>query len=321
MELIIKPTSKCNLNCKFCAASELNIQYTPRYVPPQIKDIINVLKPDGIIITGGEPLCCNPEYYEELLTLCDCNIVFTTNLKDFWMKPDKWTPLFNNKRIRVGTSFNYGNTRLWDRRTVYDDVMFKGVINLFKDRVGYAPPFIAVMNEDNEDTYLKHVLLAKELGTYCRLNNALKMGRQGTHYPRYKVFKMWIDIIHMGLGDYEQNCFERSNGMCPINSNNMCESAIRTIYVDVDGDVHYSNCEDKLNLNDGREIPIDITRPIQEPNTIKYDEAISHKCLSCELYNICNGCTTNREAAKKDPEYCLEMLKLKNDIIGLGWRL
>jgi sulfatase maturation enzyme AslB (radical SAM superfamily) len=321
MELIIKPTVKCNFNCKFCAASELDIDHTPGHVPNQIKDVISILKPDGLIITGGEPLCCDPEYYEELLTLCDCNITFTTNLKDFWLHPDKWIPLFRNKRISIGTSFNYGNTRCWDKDTVYTEDMFKNVMKLFKDNMGYVPSFIAVINEDNEDTYLQHVMLAKELGTYCRLNNALKMGRQGSGYPRYKVFKMWIDIINRGLGKYEQNCLERSYGRCPINVGMMCESAIRTIYVDSNQNVHYSNCEDKLNRNDGAEIPIDLTRPIQEPTVLSYDEAISMKCLSCELFNICNSCTTNRDGAKEDPEYCNEMLKLKDDIIRLGWKL
>lgn len=321
MELIIKPTAKCNFHCKFCAASELDIDHTPRYVPIQIKDIINTLNPDGIIITGGEPLCCDPEYYQELLDLCNCNITFTTNLKDFWLHPYKWISLFKNERVSVGTSFNYGNSRCWGKYTVYEEKMFRKVMTLFKENIGYIPPFIAVINEDNENTYLQHVMLAKELGTYCRLNNALKMGRQGTHYPRYKLFKMWIDIIDLGLEEYEQNCFERTYGRCPTNTNMMCQSAIRTIYIDSNQKVHYSNCEDKLNRDDGSEIPIDTSRPIPEPIHIEYNESISGKCLSCELFNICNGCTTNRESAKEDPNYCSEMLKVKDDIIRLGWKL
>ena len=321
MELIVKPTAKCNFNCKFCAASGLDISYSSSKVPDQIKEVVNTLNPDGIIITGGEPLCCDPQYYEELLKSCNCNIIFTTNLKDFWLNPDKWTPIFKNERVRVGTSFNFGNTRMWNKDKVYDETSFRMVMDLFKERIGYVPPFIAVIDENNASRYMDHISLAKELGTYCRLNNALKMGRQGKHYPRYKVFKMWIDIIKAGLADYEQNCFERQDGKCPINSSLMCQSSIRTIYIDSDGKIHYSNCEDKLNRDNGDEIAIDDVRPSQEPTPITFDEAISYKCLSCELYNICNACNTNREAAKEDPNYCIEMTKLKDDIIDLGWRL
>lgn len=321
MELIIKPTSKCNFNCKFCAASELDISHNPDRVPQQIKDAIKILKPDGLIITGGEPLCCNPSYYEELLSICDCNIVFTTNLKDYYLHPDKWHSLFHNDRIMVGTSFNYGDSRRWDKDTIYDENMFRDVMIKFTKHIHYTPPFIAVINEDNEDVYFDHILLAKELNTYCRLNNALKMGRQSTHYPRYKVFRMWIDIIDRGFEEYEQNCFERSFGMCPMNSNQMCQSSIRSIYVDNNGIVHYSNCEDKLNLDNGSEIEIDKERPEPIPTLIGHDQVISSKCFSCDLFNICNSCATNREAAKLDPLYCSEMSKLKDDIIRLGWKL
>lgn len=321
MELIIKPTGKCNFNCKFCAASSLDISHTPKHVPDRIKETIDILKPDGIIITGGEPLCCEPEYYEELLTMCDCNIVFTTNLKDFWLHPYKWIPLFKNDRIRVGTSFNYGNGRRWDKDTVYDEKMFRDVMSLFRENMGYTPPFIAVITEENEDAYLKHVLLAKELDTYCRLNNALKMGRSGSYYPRYKIFKMWLDVINKGLEDYEQNCFERSFGICPINSSGMCQSCIRAIYVDGDQKVHYADCEDKLNRNDNCEIEIDKVRPIPKLTPVDHDQVITKNCLYCELCNICNGCATNRENAREDPNYCREMLKLKNDIISAGWKL
>lgn len=320
MELIIKPTAVCNFNCTFCAASALDVQH-PNSVPNKLKDLINILKPDGLIITGGEPLMCNPSYYEELLSLCDCNISFTTNLKDFYLNPDKWTQLFNNPRVNVCTSFNYGNTRKWDKDTVYDEEMFRKVMALFKDRIGYVPPFIAVISKENEHTAYKHVQLAKELGTRCRLNNALKMGRQGVYYPRYKMFEMWLNLIDLDMGEYEINCAERGSGCCPTNSNLMCRSTIRCAYVDSDNNLRYSDCEDKINMDNGLEIPVDIVRPeaIQQP--VQYNEAINAQCAYCELFNICNGCSTNREQAKETAEYCSEMLKLKKRIVKAGWKL
>jgi organic radical activating enzyme len=307
VELIIKPTSSCNFNCSFCAASDLTIKHSPNHVPDKIKETILALKPDTIIVTGGEPLCCSPEYYNELLQIYDCNISLTTNLKDFYLHPDKWSELFKNPCVHVCTSFNYGNTRCWSENDIYTEEKFKTVMNLFKDKIGYMPLFLAVIDNDNEDTYLKHVHLAKELGTTCRLNNALKIGRQGKHYPRYKIFQKWLDIIEMDLEEYEMNCSERKSGRCPINTNLMCSSCIRSIYLDVNDNIRSSDCEDKLNKGIENE-------PINK-------SPITDNCVCCELYRICNGCDINREEAKVCPEYCFEMLKLKDKIINGGWRL
>jgi sulfatase maturation enzyme AslB (radical SAM superfamily) len=320
LELIIKPTGVCNFSCTFCAASTLDVHH-PVCVPDQLKEVIEVLRPDGIIITGGEPLCCSPSYYEELLTLCDCNISFTTNLKDFYLNPGKWSGLFRNPRVSVCTSFNYGNTRMWDKDTVYDEETFRKVIALFKERVGYVPSFIAVISEENEYTRFKHVQLAKKLGTRCRLNNALKMGRQGVYYPRYKMFQTWLDLIDQGVGEYEINCAEKTTGCCPTNSNLMCQSTIRCVYIDSNNKLHYGDCEDKINMDNGMEIKIDIVRPDVKAQPVQYHEAINEQCTYCELFNICNGCSTNREQAKETLEYCTEMLKLKDRIIKAGWKL
>lgn len=84
MELIIKPTSRCNFNCNFCSAGLLKIKTITR-VPSELKQVLFTIKPNNLIITGGDPLMMPPSYYEELLTLGDWNISFTTNLKDFYL--------------------------------------------------------------------------------------------------------------------------------------------------------------------------------------------------------------------------------------------
>ena len=67
MELIIKPTGLCNFNCEFCSAHGMDIQHpADGHVPHQIRDLIMKLKPNGLIITGGEPLMVDPQYYYEL---------------------------------------------------------------------------------------------------------------------------------------------------------------------------------------------------------------------------------------------------------------
>lgn len=305
MQLIIKPTSKCNFNCKFCSAKLLNIKHSNN-VPEILKDYINEIKPSELIITGGEPLMMKKEYYEELLSLGDWNISLTSNLGMFSKNPDYWIPILSNKRIGLITSFQYGNDRIAEQN-VYTEEQFIKTIELFNEKIGYKPNFIAVINEENEDRALDHVFLAQRLGIKCKLNGVLPMGLSKSYYPRYKMFKIWLKIIELGLEEYELNCYERKLGKCNFNTFLNCDKNIRACYVDNNNKLHKCFCEDLLA--DGNEL---------EQSDIS---VISNKCYTCELCRLCNGCMKNKLCAKNDENYCKEMLKLKDEIINSGWKI
>lgn len=319
MELIIKPTGMCNFNCTFCSAAYLDIAH-PTRVPDKIKDLIKKMKPDSIIVTGGEPLMVNPEYYLELQELGNCNVGFTTNMKDFYLHPDKWKPIFTSPHFGFITSFNYGETRRWDENTPYTEEKFIEVTKMFTDMTGKTLPFIAVIDDSNEDTLMDHVYLAKRLNTMVKINGATKIGRQGVNYPKYKIVKAYLKIIEMGLADYEITCHDRSLGRCAFNTNFMCNSAIRCCYVDTAGELHYGICDDELS--DEREIPMDPSFPlIPCPKIPTPDEHINDKCVYCDLFRFCHGCNSHRRHAKEFPEHCEEMLKMKDEIILTGWSI
>lgn len=319
MQLIIKPTGLCNFNCKFCSAGNLSIYHpADNKVPQQIKDLITDLKPQSIIITGGEPLMVSPEYYYDLHDFYPCHISPTSNLKGFYMNPDKWTPLFNEPWFTPTTSFNYGDTRMWDKNTVYDEEMFTKVIELYKERTGAPPPtFIAVIDDDNEHLVLDHVRLAKKLGMKVKLNNAIAMGFQGVTYQRYKMFAQYLKVIEAGLGDYEWHCANKDLGLCPHNINMLCESCIRCCFVDREGNLHVGSCEDEISV--GIEFPASRYNLGVSKEVIDPDDFIEPECAYCELFRLCNACRSNRRNAKTDPKYCEEMSKLKDKIIETGW--
>lgn len=77
--------------------------------------------------------------------------------------------------------------------------MFRRVCKKFKDYVGYVPMFISVINAENEDKALDHVLLAKDLGTQCKLNPVLPYGISAEAYPKYKMVDIWLKIQELGL--------------------------------------------------------------------------------------------------------------------------
>lgn len=325
MELIIKPTGLCNFNCEFCSASNLDISHPKNGVPKEIKDLILKMKPSTIILTGGEPLMVGPDYIMEIQELAPDNtyISLTSNMKDFYFNPDKWRDVVNHPHIRFITSFNYGHTRRWDENTVYDENMFKKVTNKFKEITGgKSLPFIAIIDESNEEFIMDHIYLAKELNTKVKINGACKLGRQGKNYPKYKIIKSYIEIIDKGLEKYEITCSNRKLGQCAFNTNFMCSSTIRVCYIDSNGKLHYGRCEDEISLGKCGEIPMDENLPIDPKVEIpSIKDHITNKCSYCELFRFCNGCHEHRKHAKEFSEYCGEMMKLKDDIIRQGWAI
>lgn len=321
MNLIIKPTGACDFNCKFCSAHGMNIKHpSDGHVPEAIKELIQKLQPNSLIITGGEPLMIDPCYYYELYDIANCPIGATSNLKDFYNNPDKWKSLFNEKWFRLATSFNYGDTRMWDISTIYTESMFLSVMEKFNKYIGYIPMFLAVIDENNENTVIDHVLLAKKLNTQVKLNNAIGVGKQDKTYPRYKMFQHYIKIIDMGLEKYEYYCSTRNTDECPRNINHYCTTSLRCCYIDDIGKLHVGTCDEQLSMgNELKAEDILVQGSIPHSEIIPLSEHINEKCSYCTLFSLCNACKTNRDASKLIPDYCDEMKKLEDDIINKGW--
>ena len=315
MELTIRVTGRCNFDCTFCSVTNLDVKHPVNGVPDKIKELINTIKPSSISITGGEPLLVDPEYYLELYDLAKCHISIISNLKEFYYNPEKWRPVFTHPNIDIITSFNYGDTRKWDKDTIYDEEMFIKIYNMYYEMTGKSLYFIAVIDNDNEHLVIKHTELAKRLNTKVRINNATRQGRQKYTYPRYKLFQKYFEIIEAGLGSYEIYCDKANLDHCPINRNMNCKSYIRTCYIDSNNELHYYDCcescqgENLINYKNDNMIPTAIYPPMKKH--------VNQKCSYCELFEICNGCDSQK--SEYPPEHCEEMLKMKDKFISVGW--
>lgn len=318
MTLIIKPTGQCNFACTFCSAYNMDIKHPiDNHVQDEIKKFISELKPDNIIITGGEPLMVHPDYYYEIHDLCGCDVNITSNLKDFYLNPEKWAPLFSEEWFKITTSFNYGEGRRWDKNTIYTEDMFIDVIEKYHEYTGkHIYCFIAVIDINNEQKAIDHVLLAKKMDMVVKLNNALGVGKMDETFPRYRMFEIYLQIIDMGLDNYEVNCNERKMPKCPRNIDMNCYNSIRCCYVDNKHNLHVGLCDELVSLgyylSDEQIFSSNNTRP---------NDYINDKCVYCDLFRLCNGCNINRKMAKLDPNYCSEMKKLSNRIKETGWML
>lgn len=315
MQLIIRVTGKCNFDCSFCSAGGMSIEHPLHGVPEQIKKVIANLKPTSIIISGGEPLMVDPGYYLELLEIAKCSISITSNLKDFYHHPEKWREVLRRPEIGLVTSFNYGDTRKWDPNTPYSEEMFRKVVDLYNREIQRPLMFIAVIDESNEQFAVAHAQLAKDLDTVVRLNNATEQGRQKTTYPRYKMFQHYMDILDAGLGDYEIYTRNRRFDQCPMNCGMLCQSSIRSCYVDVLGNLHYYQCCENEEL--GGKLDPENDHPEMIPEYPPLEEHVNGDCVFCPLYRLCNGCASQRMLYP--PEHCEEMRKLIPRFQEHGW--
>jgi MoaA/NifB/PqqE/SkfB family radical SAM enzyme len=168
MELIIKPTERCNFKCTFCSSPHLSEENSNILNLNYIFDFLKKYpETNTIIVNGGDPLMVEPKYYWDLLEYINkkklpCNLALTSNLWDFYKKPEKWIELFNNEKVQLTTSFNYGDTRKINNNRVYTEKDFWEVSNLFLEKVGYRPDFISVINNENLNTAIDNVYLAKK---------------------------------------------------------------------------------------------------------------------------------------------------------------
>lgn len=319
MQLVVKTTQKCDMNCTFCAANGCNADVGTLRSDEVVKEANDFKECTEIIFLGGEDLTLPPKHYREIIECVrpDIRFDFVTNLKDFYLHPEKWIEIFKNPRVSVTTSFNYGDTRKWDKDTIYDEAMFRKVMATFKKYIGYVPPFIAVIDQNNYDMWRKHIELAKELGTTCRLNGAFKLGRSGTYFPRSHMFKIWTQIVDEGLDAYEINSSNRRRGCCPFNTQLICKGTIRVVKKESDGSIKYYNCDDEANR--GRN-PKDKLEPISiyeiQPTVILKDE-----CYTCPLFRLCNGCELNATQVEDKEAYCKEMKSLEEKFYNQGWAL
>ena len=322
MDLIIKPTQACNFGCTFCSSNNIADNCKETLPPDVLFDFLKNNPTDRIIVNGGDPLMMPPEYYWKILEfLKESNMKtrldFTTNLWDFYLHPDKWTELFKQPNVGVCTSFQYGGERRLADGREFTEEMFRDVVKLFKERLGHPPLFIAVINDNNEDTVIKTVELARDLNTECKINPAVQSGRSGSFYPLYKMYEQYLSIIDSGLGEFEHNCsyikqvMHHQHVCCPYTRN--CYKTIRCL--SPDGKLHSCGCfndDDRKNAEQGSK-----TYELHEAaeNQIKKDFGyLKAECFGCSLFGLCNGCYKHIADIKRSgtvEEHCRGMQKIK----------
>lgn len=313
MDIILNPTNKCNFACEFCAAFNLDectmdADSAIRRIKPYSHDL------GQIIINGGDPLCMDPKFYWKLLEYINTldhyvTISLTTNLWDFHNQPYKWKNLFQEKQIGVITSFQYGTKRRLRDGRIFSEQMFRDTINLFEYVVGYKPNFISVIDQENERLCKTTLELAKALGIKCKMNKVVVSGKQSTYYPRYQMYKKYLELYKEGLGQYEMNYdllkryFTNQPTYCPLDRN--CYTKLRCVNANGKTSTCSYVSEGNIDEYDIKKYPIN--KFAQENFCIK------NSCMQCENFMLCNSCrvyikevTDNKDIIK----YCANMKRV-----------
>lgn len=322
MDIIIKPTMACQFKCTFCSSNKISKE-NKLFDLNKLRPYFEKYQIGTIIVNGGDPLMVPPSYYLELEKLLreygntESYICLTSNLWDYYENPEKWKPVFSNKRFKVMNSFQYGNQRLKSDGTPYTEEDMTKIMNLYEKEYGEKFSFLAVITEENENTVIKTVELAKKLNTICRINPAVQSGRTKKYYPHWKMMEHYLNIYKSGLMNYEYNTQQiiskimiGKNAMCPWNSS--CLSGIRSFSPEglvhpcgAFGDNHYTNKNNKT---------YELTE-YNENEIAKDYPYIKAECIACENFLLCNSCHKSIHDIKinhDEEEHCNNMKKILN---------
>ena len=299
MQLILRVTNRCNFKCDFCSASELS-QRSDLPIEKAI-EMIQHYRPDSVMLEGGDPLVCKPSYIKAILDYIDKEetineLGITTNLWDFWKRPEKWVDIFKHPKVSVCTSFQYGNKRKLNDQVIFDAQLFEKVYSKFVHLVGKRINFIAVLDEDNEQYVYDTVNLAKRLNIYCKINPAFASGRCDHNYSYYKAIEHYTNIILNGDGDVVDNCYTLMRVVMNQNIDKSCPHIrhCSDVFRIVSPDEVVTNCS--IFGMSFEQIKLDkqlkwIDKERKEIDVIdNFPTLVSEKCLSCRCFDICNGC-------------------------------
>jgi len=266
-----------------------------------------------------------PNYYWKIIEFLDkydmpASISLTTNLYPFLTKPLKWKELFNHPRVGVATSFQYGGGRLKGDYSEFTEEDFWKCSDAMLEHVGYRPSFIAVIVEENEDTHIKTVELAKKMDVVCKVNYAMASGSQFAPYQLSKIYERYVEIWKAGLSNWEHNTQQmmvRLRGestICP--QTRTCDSGIRTLQPEGD---YYSCGAFGDDLDKDIDFDYEMSGGFSTPLATDLSlMSLKNACYTCPMFEICNGCKKTIKDLKQHnmvEDHCKHMKTLALDII------
>ena len=150
--------------------------------------------------------------------------------------------------------------------------------------------FITVVNKDNEKDAIKTVELAKRLDVWVKLNSQLPVGNAKEYYPRYKLLEIYLELFKRGLSDHEGNLLNIEKKICPFMPSYKNCKTLKVVYINEKDELVEGNCEEELSSQGKYKVEKGV---------------LFSKCYACPMFNICNGCSLNRQSTEPvKEEHC-----------------
>lgn len=296
--VIARVTSRCNFDCTFCSATNL-----PDKCEMTVDQLINYCEqwtPTTVCLEGGDPLMWGVDNIRTFIDYANTrsfikDVGITSNLWDFYKRPQKWVDIFKSPKVDVCTSFQYGNARRISKDRVFNEQTFIEIYDLYHDLVNKPLSFIYVIDEHNEMFVDKAIELAKRLNTVCKINGKFVSGRSTTNYRLDKLYKIYERIITNGDSEYEDNCFDivRLAKHQHITSCCLATDCANKFRI-VDGSGFVSTCS--IGSNNAV-----IRTPFKLHDITKSTGIVKSECLTCPCYQICNNCKVTCNSLKNLP--------------------
>lgn len=337
--LIVKIDERCNFKCTFCSSTNIQGDAPNLEIESIYRYLERFPRTPVIIVNGGDPLMVDPDYYRKLLAHLDekgyqTEVSFTSNLWAFYKKPEKWLDIFKHPRVHVATSFQYGNARLKGDLTPYTEQEFWAVSDMFLEKVGYRPEFIAVITKENEHTVMDTVRLAQKMGVVCKVNYAMASGTKTTFkgitignedstYVLADIYEKYVEIHEAGLTKWEHNTEVMTTrllgGLSGCPQGRHCDSSIRALQP---GNKYYS-CgsfgDDGLyQIDFEKEMAGEFIKPLRSQPEL---QSLKQSCYACPMFEICNGCRKTIHDIKRlglVETHCRKMKTLAERIIAIN---
>lgn len=337
--LIVKIDERCNFKCTFCSSTNIQGDAPNLEIESIYRYLERFPRTPVIIVNGGDPLMVDPDYYRKLLAHLDekgyqTEVSFTSNLWAFYKKPEKWLDIFKHPRVHVATSFQYGNARLKGDLTPYTEQEFWAVSDIFLEKVGYRPEFIAVITKENEHTVMDTVRLAQKMGVVCKVNYAMASGTKTTFkgitignedstYVLADIYEKYVEIHEAGLTKWEHNTEVMTTrllgGLSGCPQGRHCDSSIRALQP---GNKYYS-CgsfgDDGLyQIDFEKEMAGEFIKPLRGQPEL---QSLKQSCYACPMFEICNGCRKTIHDIKRlglVETHCRKMKTLAKRIIAIN---
>ena len=319
MQIILKMTTACNLNCVYCSEGDNAPQFLPKEIFFKLVDELPTVleltksKDAEFLFHGGEPMLYGKENLKTLIdyakkNLSAFNVRFLMQTNGTLIDDD-WIEFFKAEEILPGVSFDgYPEMHDKNRRTKNNEPTAEKILcNLQKMRaadMGVGTLMVLNTAEKIDDDKLFDFI--KKYDLQPKISPVIACGRAANRKDTDEIYTAWVELLkklleRMAQEDNAQSIsplediyfailHNSSIGECSFNGS--CGVHFMSVYPD--GEVGFCGHDNTTrfltygNLNEKSLLEL-YTSANAEKIRARQDYLKSNDCKNCSDWNLCHG--------------------------------